>query len=860
MVNSTESFDVDKVLASLSLKDKVTLLAGKGWWFTEPIEGKVPSAKMSDGPNGVRGEQFFNGTPSSCFPSSTGLGSTFDVELAAEIGKALGNESRAKGVHVLLAPTVNTQRSPLGGRGFESFSEDPLLNGKIAASYINGLQSKGVAATIKHFVANDQEFERFSISSEVSERALREIYLKPFQIAIKESNPWALMTSYNRVNGLHASENPWLLQDILRKEWGYTGTLMSDWIGTYSTAEAIKAGLDIEMPGPSVVRGPALIRALQSEKLFPEDIDTRARKVLELVKHATESGIPFNQPEEVLDNAEVRKLLRLASASSVVLLKNNASLLPLQVSASNTPSIAIIGPNAKQAQVSGGGSAALRPTYTVSPLEGVRNVVKELGGDPGKVQYSMGSMTQKYLPLADPYITLPSDGKTSGGKFEFWNESPTQAFIAADNSALDGKLPEPAWSTTSSSAYAFLADGVDETKVNDVCWLRYTTTFVPDEDGTWEFALCIAGRGTLFVDGNLAIDLSTDAPLGDTFFGLGTIEKRESLALMAGQQYQIEIRTFNGEFMNRGAPFKTRGGLRFGAMKFTEKPLEEAKALAAKSDIVILVVGLNHDYESEGFDREHMRLPGNTDQLVNEILAANSKTIVVNQSGTPVEMPWINDAKTLLHAFYGGNDVGNGLADVIFGNVNPSAKLPLSWPKRLEDNPSWPSYGIRNEERGKVLYNEGIFVGYRGYEIKKVEPLFPFGYGLSYTTFKYADLKVPKETGDDSLTITFTVENTGKVDGKETAQVYVKDNDASLPRPVKELKAFTKVTLKAGEKQSVSVTLNVTDLGFWDSRKGTWVAEEGTFDVIVAPSSDLSAGGHLTGTVKLTKTVTYNGL
>ncbi|KAI0070502.1 glycoside hydrolase family 3 protein [Panus rudis PR-1116 ss-1] len=832
-----DNFHVEEALGRLSVAQKIKLLTGLGWWHTEPIpQHGVPSVRMSDGPNGVRGTRFFNGVPSNCFPSSTGLGSSFDIDLAQRIGVALGDESKAKGVHILLGPTVNTQRSPLGGRGFESFSEDPQLNGLIAAAYVKGLQSTGVAATIKHFAANDQEYQRYEIlslwQSIVSERALREIYFKPFQIAIREANPWAVMTAYNRVNGLHCSENPWLIEDVLRGEWGWSGLVMSDWIGTYSTAESIKAGLDLEMPGPSVVRGSAVNRALIGEKLFIEDIDARVRNILGIVKRAHESKIPFDAPELTHDTPETRQILREAASSTIVLLKNDKSLLPL---AAQTKTLAIIGPNAKVAMISGGGSAALRPHYTVSPLEGLAAAGKELGID---VKYSLGAFTLKYLPLVDPYIAL-KDG-SQGALFEFWNEAPSGDFLET-HPELNKELPKEAWSTPTASSYAFLADGVDDTKVNEVCYLRYSTIFTPDEDGDWDFGLTISGRGNFFFDGKVAIELSKDPKQGDAFFGLGTIDARTKIKdLKAGQHYPIEIRISNSDFISRGAPFFCRGGIRLGAAKHVEEDvaLEEAKVLAKNSDAVILVVGLNHDFESEGFDREHMKLPGGTDKLVAEILKCNSNTIVVNQSGTPVEMPWVDEAHTILQAFYGGNELGNGLADVIFGKVNPSAKLSLTFPKRLEDNPSYPSYGIRNEVYGKVLYNEGIYVGYRGYEVKKVEPLFPFGYGLSYTAFEYSNLTHALSGPDsDTLSVTFTIRNIGKRSGREAAQVYISDLESALPRPVKELKGFTKVELLPGESQTVTVKLDNQALTYWDEKKQAWVAEQDKFEVLVGASS-----------------------
>lgn len=837
---TTRVIDPQDVLKKLNIGQKIALLTGDGWWHTVAVpELGVPAVRMSDGPNGVRGIQFFNGTPSSCFPSSTGLGSSFDIELAEEVGKALGEECRVKGCHVLLGPTVNTQRSPLGGRGFESFSEDPELNGSIAAAYINGVQSTKVVATIKHFVANDQEFQRFSISSDVSDRALREIYMKPFQIALKKSNPWAVMTSYNRVNGVHASECNWLLRDVLRGEWGYKGLVMSDWTGVYSTAAAVKAGLDIEMPGPTGVRGPAIARALLGETLFMEDIDACLLKILELVAHAQKSGIPFDAQEKSRDTPELRALLRKAAADAVVLLKNEKQLLPLQTGKIKT--LAVIGPNAKQAFTSGGGSAALRSTYTVSPLQGIAAAAKEAGVQ--DVQYALGAMTMKFLPLVDPYIKQKSGDR--GGLFEYWNELPTKGFMQTD-ADLGEKLPDHVWSTATQSSLALMADGVDASKVNPICWIKFTTTFTPDEDGDWKFDLSVSGRGNLFFDGRLVIDLSTNPVPGDAFFGMGTETKHAVIKdLKAGKPYSVEVRISNKEFVLSGPPFTAWGGMRLGGYKFVtdEQALIDANELARKADVVILVAGLNGDWESEGFDRPHMKLPGLSDSLISDILKANPNTIVVNQSGTPVEMPWISEAHTLLQAFYGGNELGNGLADVIFGKVNPSAKLALTFPKRLEDNPSYPSYGDKGQEYGKILYNEGIFVGYRGYDIQNIEPLFPFGFGLSYTTFAYSNVqaKLTVSKSQDSTTalatVTFTLTNTGSLPGKEVVQVYVTDTQASAPRPLKELKGFTKVSLAAGESKIVSLELDENAFMFWSERKDVWVAEKGTFEILVGASS-----------------------
>ncbi|KAJ3796785.1 glycoside hydrolase family 3 protein [Lentinula aff. detonsa] len=849
------AFNIEETLSKFSVIQKIKLLSGLGWWHTEPVEEHgIPSMRMSDGPNGVRGTRFFNGVPSSCFPSSTGLGASFDIDLAYDVGVALGEECRAKGCHILLGPTVNTQRSPLGGRSFESFAEDPTLNGLIAAAYINGVQSKGVSATIKHFVANDQEFERFSISSDVSERALREIYLKPFQLALKHSDPWALMSSYNRVNGVHVSENTWLLDDILRKEWGFKGLIMSDWIGVYSTAESIKAGVDLEMPGPTVMRGKAVERSLAAQKLFVSDIDDRARKVLELLQKAYASGIPFNAPEEGVDTPELRKLLREAAADSIVLLKNEKNLLPL-TSESKVRSIAVIGPNAKYAFSSGGGSARLLESYTVTPLHGIEAGAKELGLD---VKFALGATTHKLNPLLDPYITL-RDGSGKGALLEFWNESPADGFATTQTNLTDGLKP-CVWSCTTKVSNCVLLDGIDESKVKKDCFLRYSTVFTPEESGTYEFSLTLAGSGNLFFENKLIIDLSTAPTPGDYFMGLGTAEVKVQVpGLKAGQGYLLEVRANNHDYVKQVPIIPNWGGLRLGAVKVVEPEdaLKEAIDLAKSTDVAILVVGLNHDWESEGYDRPDLELPGLTNRLVSGVLKANPRTIVVNQSGSAVTFPWINEAPTVLQAFYGGNELGNGIADVLFGKVNPSAKLSLTFPKRLEDVPSYPSYGSKGQEHGKILYNEGVFVGYRGYQVKNLTPMFPFGFGLSYSTFEYSALKCSEISAEGRFTVSFTIKNTSKVDGREVAQIYISDDEASLPRPQRELKGFKKVALKAGESQSVDVGLDREALGFFDERRGEWIAEKGTFCVLVGASSE---DVKLKESVDLKNNLTWRGL
>jgi len=474
-----------------------------------------------------------------------------------------------------------------------------------------------------------------------------------------------------------------------------------------------------------------------------------------------------------------------------------------------------------------------------------------------EVTYGIGATSHKFLPLLDPYIKQ-EDGQP-GALIEFWNESPGENFLKTD--ADDNKpVKQCVWSTSTLGSNCFLMDGIDEEKVNEVCWIRFSTKFIPDEDGDWEFGLAIAGSGNLFVDGKLVIDLSTDPIQGKSFFGLGTIDVRKVVkGLKAGQSYNTEIRLSNSTFVARGAPFTCRGGILFGANRVVgdEDAIKHAVALAKESDATIVVIGLNHDWESEGYDRPDLELPGLTNRLVQEVLSADPNAIIVNQSGTPVTMPWIASASTLLQAFYGGNELGNGLADVIFGKVNPSGKLALTFPKRLEDTPSYPSFGDKGEVYGRILYNEGIYVGYRSYEKRDLAPLFCFGHGLSYTSFSYADLSTTSVSAEGDFSVSFTITNTGKVAGREVAQVYITDPLSSLPRPVKELKGFTKVSLVPGESKKVTVALGRDAISFYDDRQMAWVAEKGTFEVLVAASA---ADVKLKGEVVLEKGFTWTGL
>ncbi|HZJ24531.1 MAG TPA: glycoside hydrolase family 3 C-terminal domain-containing protein [Anaerolineales bacterium] len=790
---------IEKLLSQMTLDEKISMLAGADLWHTVAVPRLgIPQLKVTDGPNGARGAWGDMGPESVATPVGIAMGATWNPELIEKVGNVLADEVKAKGAHILLAPTVNIHRTPIAGRNFECFAEDPFLSGMIASAYIKGIQDKGVGACIKHFIANDQEYERHSMSSEVDERTLREIYLEPFRIAIRNSNPWAVMSAYNRVNGIYACENDHTLLEILKGEWKYDGIVMSDWFGTYDEAVPT-SGLDLEMPGPGRWMAKEIVqKALDAGTLTMELLDDKVRRLLGVLEKAGVFENPELQPERADNRPEHRAIILEAAREAIVVLKNDNKLLPLQ----GVRSVAVIGPYARTAQILGGGSAGVTPHYAVSPFDGIRT-----GGKNINVETAPGAFIYKNLPPVAPDTLFTADER-SGLSLNLF-----------DNTDFSG---EPAYSeVTTRTQFGWFENTVP--KVNQEAFsLRMDGFIMPQESGKHTFGLNAIGQARLFIDDKLVIDHWTESESGK--------QKTVELELTANKGYPMRV-----EYSWKGNP-------RWRSLSLGHQPphapdlISEAVDLAKRSDVVVLIAGLNREWESEGFDRVDMKLPGKQDELIERVAEANPNTIVVLNVGSAVEMPWIDKVPAVIQLWYNSQEEGNALADVLYGEVNPSGKLPTTIPVRLQDNPAYINYPGEN---GSVRYGEGIFVGYRYYDKKELTPQFPFGHGLSYTTFEYGNLRLDADstTPEKGLNVSLDITNTGKRAGKEVIQLYVRDVKCSLARPEKELKAFAKIELAEGETRTVNFHLDQEAFWFFDTARNGWVTEPGEMEVLIGSSS-----------------------
>ena len=796
--------NINKLIQDLTLREKISLMSGFNSWYTNKIDRLgIPSIKMSDGPNGVRGDSN-SGKSSACFPCAISIGSTWDMDLINQLGIALGEEAKVKDVDVLLGPTINIHRHPLGGRHFESFSEDPFLTGKIATEYVKGVQSQDVAACLKHFIGNDTEYERHLVSSNIDEKTLREIYLLPFEMGIKEGNAQVVMSAYNKLNNIYCSSHKELLIDILKDEWGFDGYVVSDWGAALETEENAKGGLDLEMPGPGNVWGDQLFTAVSEGKVEEELIDDKVRRILNIANFSKRFENPTNKPEQSNNSEEHRKLLKKAAASGMVLLKNN-DLLPLK---SNVKNLAIIGPNAKEAQIIGGGSASLKPHYQAHPLEAFQNKL----GDHTNISYAKGCHTHKFLPRVNEGFMDDKEGFL----VEYFEGSNFDENLLVKEHLIGNKF----WVFE-----GFAKDVIAKFERPDIS-VRFSCAYTPDISGQHEFEIFGIGKARLFIDGEELIDNWTETSPGEAFFSFSSDSKRALVNLIEGTTYQLEIRyKFEGNFpaiyIGCQAPDKVN-------------LFDEALEVASAADQVILIVGTNSDWETEGNDRSDFNLPVNQNHLIEEVLRVNPNTLVVLNTGSPVKMPWADKAEAIMQTWFAGQEFGNALVDIITGEINPSGRLPTSFPKNIEDTPAFNSYPGKDLQ---MNYDEKLLVGYRWYDKKNIKTLFPFGHGLSYTNFEYSDLEVDVRA-TNMASCKFSVRNTGQVAGIETAQCYVSFKTIDDSEPEKTLQGFSKIALNPNDESSIEINLNSRNFSSWNVAKRSWEVRAGSYEILIGSSAE----------------------
>ncbi|KAM0327001.1 hypothetical protein ACHAQA_006122 [Verticillium albo-atrum] len=824
--------DSASIVSKLSLEEKISLLAGVDWWRTATINRDdvfVPHIKFTDGPNGARGESYVSGIKAACFPCGTCLGATFDTSVLENIGAAVAKEALTKSAHVLLGPTLNVIRSPLGGRNYETYSEDPLVLGLLAAAYVRGCQADGkVGATPKHFVANDAENQRTTLSVEVDEQTLREIYLKPFQLVQKLSEPWAFMTSYNRVQGTYVADSSRLVNDVLREEWGFKGLVISDWMGTYSVGPGIDAGVDIELPGPPRWRTlEAVSKLVQDGSLLESTIDKSAVRVLDLARRLGRFENPEEPPERAVEDANRDRLIKESAADGIALLKNENGVLPIKEGSS----VALIGQHSWSVVLGGGGSARVDALHAITPIEGFRSLgytTREARGVP-----VFGA-----VPHADPSIVFPHGNEHAAPrpvKLEWFNGP-----IVGENLAHEESIQQ---------AEYMIKEKWPEYLDKDYS-TRITFDLVAPSTGNHIFSIISTGRARLYIDNELVFERPQETQLRPEsfYFFKRYLEKRLTHKLEQGRRYAIKLESWacDPDILNAAPLFGKMfqgSAIRFHEHIDLEARKAEAADTARASDYAVVCVGTTNEIESEGFDRDTLDLTPEQYDLVNAVLAANPQTIVVNFSGAPVSFTqFVDTVPAIVQAWFPGQETGDSLAAVLTGVINPSGRLPLSWPRKSEDGSSFSNFPVGKD--GLLHYAEGLDVGYRWHDrSSNAGALYPFGFGLSYTTFNITKASIVGATtlraADDKISVSAEVVNTGARLGKVVVQFYVAAPEGipGRQRPVKELQAFSKVEIVPGQSTQVSVDLDKYAVSVYDETKAQWIAHKGEYSVLVGLSS-----------------------
>ncbi|WP_406392421.1 glycoside hydrolase family 3 C-terminal domain-containing protein [Streptomyces sp. NBC_00882] len=783
---------VEAALAGLDLDAKAGLLAGRDMWTLPALpEIGLDSLVMSDGPIGVRGVRWSADDPSIALPSPTALAATWDPELARRAGVLLAQEARRKGVHVLLAPTVNLHRSPLGGRHFEAYSEDPYLTGRIGAGYVTGVQEGGVGTTVKHFVANDAETDRFTVNNLVSERALRELYLAPFELIVENAHPWGIMTAYNTVNGTTMTEHHHLVNEVLRGEWGFDGYNVSDWMAARSTKGAIEGGLDVAMPGPTTVYGEALARAVRDGEVEESAVDTAVRHVLRL---AARVGILDGAEPVVTELPETVDGIELAReiARRAFVLVHNQGALPLKAG-----TVALIGAAARDARVLGGGSATVFPDRIVSPLDGLTAALPE-----GTLSYAVGADPNTELAVADKGFSLEAVCRDADGE------------VIGTASVPNGQIQ---WMG------ADLPEGVTHDRLHTV---ELKGSFTPRESGTHTFGIKGLGAFTLVVAGTTYYDdvqrTDKDDPFV-TFFGAP--EPRAQVELTAGEPVEVSLTYV--VVLPEEVPMKV---VAFSLAhqdprRDPDELIAEAVEAARNADTAVVVVATTERVESEGYDRKDLALPGRQDELVRAVAAANPNTVVVVNSGSPVELPWREDVAAVLLGWFPGQEGGAALADVLTGAHEPGGRLPTTW-GTLADAPVTRVA----PEGGELPYDEGVFIGYAAWEKEGRTPVYPFGHGLGYTDWTYESVEVR------GTTVRVRLRNSGSRPGREVVQVYLAPAGPDAERPARRLAGFAGAAAGPGERVEVTVEIPRRAFEIWDEKTSSWSCVKGSYEIQVGRS------------------------
>jgi len=788
---------VNDLLKRMSIIEKIEQIYGKNSMDCRSNERLgIPPLLMTDGPHGIRG---FG--KASCFPLLITTAS-WNEDLMKNVGIAIGKEAILKARNIVLGPCINIHRTPLGGRNFESLSEDPYLISRMTVAYIKGLQSQGVGACVKHFACNNQEYERNRISVEISERALREIYLPGFEKAVKEANVLGVMAAYNKINGYYCCENFHLLQDILKNEWGFKGFVVSDWGAIHNTVNAFNSGCDIEMPGPgryfTKIR---ILSALANREISEKLLDEKVKRIL-YVKFS----LGLFDKNKIKNNVEIntnfsKELAYKIAEEGITLLKNEKELLPLDIKKFN--SIGIIGSIAENIPIDGGGSSEVDTLYVINPLDVFKNELN----NKIKINYAKGYiMPNEVSVISEKSFRLHENVNEYGLKGEYFNNinlSGNPILVRTDKEInFNWEWGSPATNI----------------KRNNFS-IRWSGKLLPPKTGNYKFQLLSDDGSRLFINDQLIIDNWGDH---------GPEIKTAQFYLEKNKEYNIKIEYYE---KSGGAMIK------FGWITPDENLENEAIEIAKKSEVVLIFAGLNKFIESEGFDRKDMNLPIEQEQLIEKISEVNTNIILILINGSPIDMKkWYHKISTIVEAYYPGPAGSKAIFDVIIGKINPSGKLPFTFPKSLEDNPSYENYPGDGE---KVYYKEDIFVGYRYYDTKNIEPLFPFGFGLSYTKFEYKDLKIKPEKikKGGKVYISFKIKNMGKMEGKEIAQLYISKINSKFVRALKELKGFKKINLRPKEEKEIMFKIDSKDLAIFHPENNKWYVEPGEYEILIGSSS-----------------------